>query len=398
MRAPRSPLEEGTFSPKQQAENRGLGDTNLLEELLAEAEGTVGLSDWGGSGFHEPLQRFLWALAHEAHLTPVGERFLRQETVRLLCNRLQLQAEYARLPVEGLTPLQRPLFVVGLFRSGTSLLHNLLTQDPAARWLHLAEALYPVPAPVAESWAADPRLAKAEAVVNLQNGLAPDFIKAHAIAAHKPAECSRLFEHSWIGHLFDFRANVPSYSHWLLEQPLGEAYQAYHRQLQYLSGRWTGSHWALKAPAHLYALDALAAEFPTAAIVHLHRNPLETLPSCCSLTAVARSRFSSRIDPMAIGDYWLQRLPELAQRAALARQSITPTRILDVEYTELLRDPSRTVRAIYEYFGYEWSERLADNLARWVAQNPQHQHGAHRYTLEQFGLTPGRVLDAFAGL
>lgn len=363
--------------------------------LMAEAEKLAGLSDWGSGDFVEPLQRFLWSLQHEAHLTPTGAEVFRQETLRLLSNRLQLEAEFARLAEKSFAPLARPLFVVGLFRSGTSLLHNLLTQDPAARWLHLAEALYPAPAPSAEDWDCDPRLARASELVNFQNGLAADFVKAHHIAANKPAECSRLFEHAWIGHLFDFRARVPSYAEWLLHQPLHGVYRYYHRQLQYLSLAWPGSHWVLKAPAHLYALNTLMAEFPTASIVYLHRDPQEVLPSCCSLTAIGRSRFSDQSAPTEIGAYWLWRLAELVNRAAWARRAIPSAQLLDVQYDELIANPYQTVRTIYDYFGYLWHDELARNLAEWQVQNPQHKHGVHRYRLEQFGLTARQVTDAF---
>ena len=364
--------------------------------LMAEVEKLTGLSDWGAGDFLEPLQRFLWSLQHEANLTPTGAEVFRQETLRLLSNRLQLGAEFARLGQESFVPLARPLFVVGLFRSGTSLLHNLLTQDPSARWLHLAEALYPVPSPSAEHWATDLRLGRASALVHFQNGLAADFVKAHSIAANKPAECSRLFEHGWIGHLFDFRANVPSYAEWLLHQPLREPYRDYHRQLQYLSLAWPPeSHWVLKAPAHLYALETLVAEFPSARIVYLHRDPQEFLPSCCSLTAAGRKRFSDRVDPAAIGAYWLRRLAELARRSTDARRSIPPAQIFDVNYAELVANPLQTVHTIYEYFGYRWNAGLARNLSHWIAQNPQHQHGVHRYTLEQFGLVDSQLTEAF---
>lgn len=366
------------------------------EALMADAEAMTGLTDWGDDRFSEPLQRLLWALRHEAHLTPTGVQVFRQEALRLLTNRLQLTAELARLPAGRLDPLARPLFVVGLFRSGTSLLHNLLTQDPAVRWLHLAEALYPTPAPDAANWQSDPRLARASALVDFQNGLAADFVKAHHIAANKPAECSRLFEHGWIGHLFDFRANVPSYAEWLLHQPLRAPYRDYHRQLQYLSLAWRGSHWVLKAPAHLYALDALIAEFPTANIVYLHRDPREVLPSCCSLTAAGRSRFSDQIDPLEIGAYWLRRLAQLARRAECARRTIPPDQILDVQYADLVANPSQIVHTMYSHFGYKWSDELAENLAHWLAQNPQHKHGVHHYNLERFGMTDSQVLNAFA--
>ena len=347
------------------------------------------------------LDRLVEALNREANLHDLGIQYFQDFLLRLLTNHLKLQAEYDRHPEILTIPLHRPLFVVGLFRSGTTFLHNLLSQDPRCRWLSVAEALYPTPAPNPDSWAEDPRIAQAVDHIAFQTSLAPQFSAAHYIDAVRPAECSRLFEHDLIGHLFDFRVNVPTYSHWLLQQDLTAAYRSYRQQLQYLSWQWPHSHWVLKAPAHLLALDTLLAVFPDAAIVYLHRDPLQVLPSCCSLAATGRSRFSDRVDAVTVGTHWLSLLQEATQRALGVRESIQASDrrvspIYEVSYNTLVTHPQETIARIYDYFDYELTPEMEQNLQTWIQENPQHKHGVHRYSLEQFGLSEPQVKAAFA--
>ena len=351
------------------------------------------------------LEILVESLREEAHLHDLGIQYFQDFLLRLLTNHLKLQAEYDRHPEILTIPLPRPLFVVGLFRSGTTFLHNLLSQDPRSRWLSVAEALYPTPAPDPNSWGEDPRIAQAVEHIAFQTSLAPQFSAAHYINAVRPAECSRLFEHDLIGHLFDFRVSVPTYSQWLLQQDLTAAYQSYRRQLQYLSWHWPHSHWVLKAPAHLLALDTLLQVFPDAAIVYLHRDPLQVLPSCCSLAATGRSRFSHEVEGATVGAQWFPLLQTATQRALRVREKLQTRHRLapegtsplyDVSYNTLVNHPQETIASIYDYFGYELTPEMAQNLQTWIQENPQHKHGVHRYSLEQFGLEEAQVKDAFS--
>lgn len=338
------------------------------------------------------------SLHREAHLHEVGTQYFQEFLLRLLTNHLKLQADYDRFPEIQAVPLHRPLFVVGLFRSGTTFLHNLLSQDPRCRWLRVAEALYPTPAPQPDRWAEDPRIAQAIQHITFQTALAPEFSAAHYIDAVRPAECSRLFEHDLIGHLFDFRVEVPTYSQWLRQQDLTAAYRSYRQQLQYLSWQWPHSHWVLKAPAHLLALDTLLNVFPDAAIVYLHRDPLQVLPSCCSLAATGRKRFSHQGDAVTLGAHWLTLLQESALRALKVRDGLDDAQrspFYEVSYQKLIHNPQETIARIYDYFDYELTPEMEEHLQVWIGENPQHKHGVHRYSLEQFGLSNEVVKTAF---
>lgn len=366
------------------------------EPLLATAQRLTGLSDWGDESFRIPLRILLESLNTEANLTLVGRYFFRQYCLRLLVNRLKLQEDFKRYPEILQVPIHRPLFVVGLFRCGTTLLHNLLASDTSSRWLHVAEVLNPTPAPEQQTWDTDPRIQEAEKLLQFQNSLAPNHSTALQIDATRPAECSRLFEHDFIGHQFPFRANVKTYSKWLQGQNLINSYQSYRQQLQYLGWRWPGGHWLFKAPAHIFALDALLAVFPDACIVQLHRNLLEVLPSCCSLSAMGRTRFSDQVELKEVGSYWLNELATGMDRAMAVRDGAEAARFYDVNYVDLVKEPLKTVRQIYEYFGYPFSDRMEENLKQWIQENPQHKRGVHRYNLEQFGLRPEEVKERFA--
>ncbi|MEC4988344.1 MAG: sulfotransferase [Oscillatoria sp. PMC 1068.18] len=366
------------------------------DSLLEAAQRQTGLADWGDESFRLRLRKLLESLDREANLNLVGRYFLRQYCLKLLVNRLQMQADFKRYPEILSVPIQKPLFIVGLFRSGTTFLHNLLGCDRASRWLHLGEALNPSPPPIEATWKDDPRLVEEGKWIEFENSLAPKFATAHYINVDRPAECSRLFEHDFVAHLFDFRANVNSYSEWLQNQDLVDSYQDYRQQLQYLSWHWRGDRWLMKAPAHIFALDALLAVFPDACIVQTHRDPLKVIPSVCSLSAIARSRFSDRVEPQEIGKHWLNLLTKGVEDAMQVRETADAARFYDVDYLNFVRDPIATVTQIYEYFGYELTPETTARMKDWIEQNPQHKRGVHKYSLDQFGLDPQQVKEKFA--
>lgn len=377
------------------------------DALVAKAEQQTGLRHWGDRRFRDPFDRLVESLRTEAHLHPTGRYYFHQYLLRLLTNRLQLQACWQAHPEILQVPLVRPLFVVGMYRSGTTFLHNLLAEDPQSQWLPVWQGLYPCAEPDGADPTGDRRIQKALEHLAFQNSLAPNFSTAHHIDAQRPAECSRLFEHSFVGHLFDFRVGVPTYSQWLLDQDLRSAYQEYRQQLQLLSWAKVGAehqpHWVLKAPAHIFALDSLLETFPDAAIVYLHRDPIEVLPSCCSLATLGRSRFTDHpqpLDPPAIGRHWLEVLSEGIRRADGVCQQVQDAGgqgVYHLQYRDLLRDPLGQIRQIYDYFGYAMGDAFEAKIHGWIQANPQHKRGVHRYSLEQFGLDPQQVNAAFKG-
>ena len=372
--------------------------TNLSEDSLLEtAQQITGLDDFGAQSFRVPLAILIDSLKKEAHLNATGRYLFRGTLLNLLINRLQLQRDFQSHPEILQVPIRKPLFVLGLPRSGTTFLFNLLSQDPHSRWLHYWELLHPSPPPTIETAAADSRIERVEQRLAFFKSLVPDIDTAHYIDANGPEECNGLFENNFTTSLlFFFRAHVPTYQKWQHTEPDWiAAYQYYRAQLQLLSWKWPGAHWLLKAPAHLFHLDILLAVFPDACVVQNHRAPIKAIPSLASLSSIVRGAFSDHVESKVVGQGWLDEIAIAINRAIKVRRNTSSQQFFDVKYTDLVQDPIRTVKRIYDYFDYNYSEQMEKNLQRYIQENRQHKHGVHRYYLEQFGLNADQVSERF---
>ncbi|VFM96818.1 MAG: Phosphopantetheine attachment site, partial [Candidatus Kentron sp. G] len=379
-------------APASQTHDHSLSSILSSDSLLEEAARQTGLTDFGEDGFREPLDILLGSLREEASLNELGVFTMHQTILRLLTNRLLTEKAFADDPSMNDTPVDRPLFILGFPRTGTTLLHNLLACDPNARWLRLWEGLYPAPAP--RSLTDDPRIEQAEQWVADLEKFTPRLVTAHKLAARGPDECHWLMEHTFADMIFGARAPIPGYAEWLMTQKADadpRFYRYYRRQLQMLGAHCRGRHWVLKAPRHLSGLAGLLAVFPDARIVQTHRDPSAVLPSMCSLSESLQSPFIDGLDKHALGANSYRQLKWGAEQARGARAAAKPAQFFDVHYKELVADPIGTARRIYDYHGYEYSGRFEANMKGWLAENPQHKHGVHRYTLEEYGLDEGEI-------
>ena len=363
--------------------------------LLDKAQRQTGLSDFGGKTFHEPFEILLQSLRDEAKLNARGVFMMHRTMLRLLSNRLRTEQAFAEKPVLAETPIPRPLYVIGFPRTGTTLLHNLLACDPAARWMRLWEGLYPAPAP--QSLEDDPRISEVEEWAAGFEKVAPRLAAAHKLAPRGPEECLWLIEHTFNDLIFELRAHVPTYSRWLAEREADiDIHHYYRRLLQLLGAHCRGNHWVFKAPRHLPGLAGLLAVFPEARIVQTHRDPVAVLPSLCSLCEILRGAASDAVDKPAIGAHWHVRLKAIFEQATAVRATAAEGQILDIQYADLVVDPIATVQHIYAHHGYEFTEPFEAAMRQWLAANRQHKHGAHRYTLEEYGLSEAQGREDFS--
>jgi len=356
--------------------------------LLARARRATGLDDFGDAWFRAPLRALLASLEDEAALTPFGRIIARADLTRLLANRLRMTDVLARHPEITGAPVARPLFIVGLPRTGTSLLHELLAQDPANRVPMSWEVMHPYPPPERATYATDPRIAAVNQHLGGVDRVLPGFKAMHPMGAELPQECVALTAHDCASMLFSTTHRVPRYQAWIDAADLRPVYASHRRQLQYLQLRCPAEHWVLKSPGHLWALDALLHEYPDAAIVQTHRDPLQVVASLASLVATLRGMSSDAIDRAAIGAEWTVRLADgLARAGAVrARWPDAAPAPFDVQFGELLRDEIGMVRRIYAHVGRTLSADAEARMRAFLAANPRHKHGAHRYTLADAGL------------
>lgn len=362
--------------------------------LLAAARRETGLEDFGGDEFHEPLKLVLEGLETEARLTLLGRLVARRDLLGLLTNRLRLAEDRKRHPGIAEQRIARPFVIIGLPRTGSTLLHHLISQDPASRAPLAWEVMTPSPPPEAALYDTDPRIAEAERKLRWLDWLAPDFKAIHPLGARLAIECIAILSHTFLASRFHTTYRTPSYQAWLKKQDVRSAY-AYHRQfLQHLQWRTPADRWVLKAPAHLYALDALLAIYPDALIVQTHRDPRVVLGSVASLTLSLQSAFAGPLDLEEIGREVVQSWSEALERGMHVRHSdpAGARRFVDVRYQQLLADPIGTVRRIYTHFDLPLSAEAEHRMRSHLGDNPQHKHGRHAYDLKAFGLD-GPSLD-----
>ena len=366
------------------------------EALLQKAAVQTGMSDFGDDSFREPYSVLLRSLREEANLNTQGVILLQRTILRLLTNRLRTEAAFAEHPEMAQTAIERPLYILGFPRTGTTLLHNLLACDPASRWLRLWEGLHPAPAP--ESLEDDPRIEQTEAFVAGFEKIAPRLASAHKLNATGPEECLWLMEHTFADFIFELRADIPGYSDWIAGHEADAVwYSYYRRQLQMLGWKCRGNHWVCKAPRHLPGLAGLLEVFPDARIVQTHRGAESVLPSICSLCEITRSAASDMVDKAAIGAHWHRRLLEIDRRSTEIRTAADEGQFLDVQYADLTGDPIGTVQRIYDHHGYAYLDEFEERMKQWLADNRQHKHGQHRYSLEEYGLNAKTVRQDFEG-
>ena len=367
------------------------------ETLLNKCRRLTGLSDFGGDSFLLPLDILLRSFEEDAQLNLIGRLTVHREMVRLLCNRLCMQRDRQLFPGIAHEKIRQPIFITGLPRSGTTFLHALLAQDPACRAPQVWEVMHPSPPPESGSYRSDPRITLTRSELSWIDVLMPDFHKCHCIEARLPQECIAMTDHSFLSYLFESMYYVTSYRKWHDAQDKRPAYQ-YHRQfLQQLQWRCPGSHWVLKAPSHLMALDSLLEVYPDAQIVMTHRDPLKVLPSCASFAQVLRAPFTGPIDRSLLGAEVSRRWADSARAAIRLRseQKGMPGRFFDVSYPDLVRDPLAVVRCIYRHFDRDLSREAQDAMRLFIVEQPKGKGGAHLYSLQQFGLDAEEEREKF---
>lgn len=359
-------------------------------ELLAAAQRQAGLSDFGDPRFREGLA-LLVETYERAGLSERGRKRTERRLVQLLATRLRIEAGWRRHPEIRTRAIYSPVYLTGLPRTGTSALFNLLGADPAARPLLTWEGMCPDPW---EGPGPDPRFEAVRAAVERDRERNPDFDKIHYARADGPEECVLLLAYTFCDVQLGIEPLLSPHREWFPKQDLRPSYAYYADLLRMLDWQRPGERWLLKSPAHLWALDVLLETFPDACIVMTHRDPCEILPSYCSMLASLMSIRES-FDPEQLGPTVLEYLAQSLERGLATRERLDPRRFFDVDYRAFVAAPLDTAQRTYEAFGL--GAPPLDAMRRHVEENPQAKHGAHRYSLEEYGLTREAVRSRLAG-
>ncbi len=398
LSAPILPLPVRLYNGARRLANQvGLPLPSLEPDVLIErARKNTGLSDLGPDSFREPLRRLVASLEEDAGLHALGRSIAATQLVSNLENRIHLHDWIAREPSIVQGEVSRPILIVGMARSGTSILHELFGQDPTVRVPASWEVLTPTPPPERESYDADPRIARCDDALAQTERLIPDFRSMHRMAARLPQEDVAITSLEFTSMIFEAAFRLPSYTTWFHhEADMAPAYQIHRKFLQLLQWRCPAERWVLKTPAHLWSLEACLAEYPDACLVQTHRDPLSVLSSLTSLCTTLRALASETVDPHDIAREW-QALNDTAYDASIdARESglIDPSRVIDIHFAEFMADPFASIRKIYDKFEMEFTPGAEAGMRSYLETHTTEEHGKHRHRFEDTGLVVGEARE-----
>jgi hypothetical protein len=366
-------------------------------DLLSTAMKKTGLADFGDNQFREPFRVLVGSLEHEANLSPLGRVFTRQMLLQLLITRLLVQDLLIRHPEILSLPVQSPIVITGLPRTGTTHLHNLLSCNTDLRSLPYWESFQPVlplkqqPAPGRP----DPRIKRSQQSLRFLYYIIPYIRLMHEMSCNLPHEEIQLLAVDFSTMLFEATYFIPSYRDWYRANDQTPSYRYLRKLLQVLQWLRGGTRWVLKTPQHLEHLGPLLKVFPDVKIVQTHRDPIAVIGSECTMLAYLARLYNEHIDLLTVGQYWSSRIEDLLKASIRDRPLVPEEQILDVHFHDFMSDNMAVVKQIHKFAGLQMSEDTRCAIESFIAKNPRGRLGRIEYHLEEFGLDPHKLRRGF---
>lgn len=352
-----------------------------------------GLTDFGAD-YRENFRALLEMYRTTARLTPSGQKSTRRRLLGLLINRLRIARAFQSRPELRARSLVRPMYVVGLPRTGTSALFNLLARDSTSRPLLYWEGLHPDPAPDLAPGEVDPRLEQTRRDLERAYAKNPEFAAVHRVRADAPEECVALLSHTLGSVQMGVEPLISPYREYFANQDQRANYRYYLDLLRLLDAQRPGQRWLLKSPAHLWGLRPLLESLPDACVVWTHRDPVAVVGSYCSMIE-ALSVTREGVSPHEIGAAVLSYLAASVECAMTDRRDFE-ARVVDVGHAQVLREPLAVVERLYAHFGLDARPEDYARMSEYSAARHEPAAGEHRYRLERYGLHPEQVRERFS--
>jgi len=364
--------------------------TTTRDRLVDAAVEATGLDDFGAPSWQEGLDLLLESLPATAELNEIGVSVVEGGIVTDLSNRLRIEDWRKTHPAVAQEQVVRPIIIVGQPRTGTTILHDLMAQDPANRAPLSWEIERPVPAPQTATYETDPRIAEAQAGFDLVESIIPGFTAFHELGAQLAQEDVRIFTSDFRSMQYSLQFEVPAYNRWLLhEADMAPAYRWHRRFLQHLQSEHMADRWLLKSPAHLWHLPALLAEYPDAIVIQNHRDPLKVIASISALGASLREMTTDSFDVRTLAAQYGDDIMVGLDRSLAARRDrlFGPGQVVDVRYQDFRTDLIATVGRIYDEIGLELTAETESRMRAFLAAHPGDQAGSlKRYSFADTGL------------
>jgi len=355
------------------------------EDIIAKARARTGIEQFDSESFREGLELAAQAVDRHPDRTPEGKAFLEELYVGNLAKRLRI-ADWARRHPDEMRPIERPLIVMGMPRTGTTLVSYLLSADRKRRSLLNWELDAPVPPPTTEILYDNPVIdAKRE---RLQGN------PYHYEEPDGPTECAFVNAHDFKSLYVEAMSTDTEYSKWVLEADMTSAYEYHKLLLQVLQSRAPGS-WNLKMPSHAIGIEALFATYPDARVVWCHRDPFQATGSLLGNIRSAQVCSLAKTDYKHLAATYPYQLHEHVRRPMVYQDKSAQDPFYHVFYADMVRDPIGEMRKLHDWLGEELTDDGAAAMNGWLAANPQGRFGKHAYNLQEFGLTKAALMPYF---
>ncbi|MDQ2636105.1 MAG: sulfotransferase [Actinomycetota bacterium] len=369
------------------------------QEFIESAADTTGLGDFGddalfgGDDWRTGLDVLLDSLDREANLHDMGQLVVQGELTQYLVNRLRIVDHHRSHPEIRELDITPPIVIMGQARTGTTMLFDLLAQDPDHRVPQTWEVDQPLPPPRTETYLTDPRIAQTEATFELVDTVIPEFRAVHQLGARLAQECVRITASHFVSAIFPTQYQVPSYLQWLLfsaqdQGHVAGSYTWHRRFLELLASEAPGNRWLIKTPFHCWTLPELMAEYPQALLVQTHRDPAKVMASTTSLLGTLRKLGTDDIDYPRMADEFFEFILGGLERSADARINgvVAADRVVDLQFSDLMTDPIGAAKSVYSAFGWDFSTDVEQAMKTFLATHVREGHG-HPYTFEATGLS-----------
>ena len=360
------------------------------DAMVESAMAATGCSDLGEDSWQEGLVRLLDGLDGTARLNDLGRTIVEAEMVNYLTTRLRILDWRREHPEVADGAVTRPIVIVGQPRTGTTILYDLLAQDPSNRAPLTWEVDQPVPPPETATYATDPRIAESEAMAAMPDLIIPGFTDFHPLGATLAQECVRMTGSDFRSMMFPLQYDIPAYDRWLLhEADMAPTYRWHRIFLQHLQSRHAGDRWLLKSPCHLWSLGALLDEYPAALGIQTHRDPVTVISSVSALAALLRSMASDDASVAHAADEYAEDILVGLDRSVTARVdgTLPADQVVDVQFGEFMADPFTTIGTVYDALGLEFTADAESRMRAFLDTHPGDGGGAgSRYTFADTGL------------
>ena len=366
------------------------------DELQGIAVDAEGLEDFGDDHYEEALAVLCRALTTDVELSPMGLVSQHTLLVQLLRNRLRVQRELNRYPEICAIPIEAPIIVAGLPRTGTTHLHNLMSADPALRSLPYWESLEPVPPDAERGLEPDPRRERCDLALGFMDEAMPYFKRMHEMTTDHVHEEIQLLAMDFSTMLFESVVPLPTYRDWWKATDQAASYRYLKDVLRVLTHERGGDRWVLKSPQHLSCLPVLAEVFPDATFVVTHRDPVAVTLSMATMVAYSCRMNLAHPDPTVMGAYWRDRVRDLLADCVRDREALPADQTLDVRFDEFMADDLAMVERIYALAGQPWDDRARAAVDTYLAGHPRGRHGGVAYDVDVLGLDPADLESSLA--